>query len=155
MGESLNECLEKLNNLYENTISIEPGIFEKDNISYREWESHLKEVGGGKGTIFDLENKEKYWMIQKNNETIGVLFLDVVDAEVQFVIYGVEKHRKTKLNIGENIQDILKRIAKTKEISSLKVITVDDCGVLDYYKEKLGFLQNENERNAYVLTKKI
>lgn len=154
LGYTLDDCLKKLVKLYDEALHLEPIQPIQDKEALDEWFVHFEEVKTQDSEI-DFYNKDKYYVAKVGSKNVGIVYLDLQDEELTFVIYGIEKHRKSGFGLGTKVLHLLTEMAKQKNISTLKLVTVNDCGVVDYYKEKHNFIEEPTDSAMIVLKKTV
>lgn len=155
MGESLEECRQKIDELFAEGVSIEP--FDAKAIDHQaissEWERHYKEMNP---EIYPMrmDYKRNTFIVRRGEEGAGIIFIEKDEADLKFVLFTTHGFQKKGLGIGQKILSILELLAGNVGADNLMVITKDLCGVAGYYL-KQGFTQVPSGNEFIILKRKI
>lgn len=138
MGDSLNECLNKIETLFNEEIFVNYDTIYNPN---EEFISHIKEV---QAEI--IIEKGFMYPIIKENEQIAVLWEDKHKDFIDFGIY-------TYATIQGKGYNIAKKVISMYGDRKLHLHTMDGCNVKDFYVRKFGFKLIEEQGNHYILEK--
>lgn len=135
-------CLEPLDNIYS----------EVSEEAWQEYQKHYREVYPS--GILSFEDKRNFWLIQEDNTSLGIAYTHKNDDSLEFAIYSLESTHGKRLGIGKRALGIVKEIAHRENCERLRLVTTEECGVVDYYEQR-GFDFDKESDSLIYLTQKL
>lgn len=140
LGESLEECWEKLQDIFSKSVSIHEIRSKEDDEVFNKWLEHVDEVTGIE-TDLPYRQREYFYVISHEGMRKGILFLkERDDTSITFIIYLIPQYHNSGSGIGKQVLDIVTNYCIMAGKERMVLETNDDCGVIDYYTRKHGFL---------------
>ena len=149
IGENLEECLEKLQILFENAVSINKIQTDGEKVMFNEWLKHLDEVNVIESPL-PIRDLEHFYVIIQEGKRKGVLFIHENGQDaLTFIIYLLPEYRSDGKGVGAKTIDIVTELGKLKGKSNLVIQTIEECGVVEYYTKKHGFKITDRDEKIY------
>lgn len=151
IGDSLDECMETIQGIFDNYVSIHRIKSMDDDAVFDDWIVHTREV---EGVVSELPflNPDYGFAVSHKGTNKGVLMLNRQGLNTAvFTVYLKPEYRADGNGTGSRVIELAFELCRIYGINELRIETADGCGVVEYYTTRHGFeVVGKKEKMTYL-----